>query len=77
MDYKIVTKFIKDVSFEIPNVETFLFFEENIENYEIFTPLNVFILFALKSLGFFNINSYKFFGLFLNYNFAYLSNSFY
>ena len=35
MDYKIVTKFIKDVSFEIPNVETFLFFEENIENYEL------------------------------------------
>ena len=35
MDYKIVTKFIKDISFEIPDVETFLFFEENIENYEL------------------------------------------
>ena len=32
-NYNIITKFIKDVSFEIPNVETLLYVEENINKY--------------------------------------------
>ena len=35
MNYKIVTKFIKDISFEIPNVETLLFLENNLEKYNV------------------------------------------
>ena len=35
MNHKILTKFIKDISFEVPDVETFLFFEENINKYEL------------------------------------------
>jgi len=35
MNYKIITKFIKDISFEIPNVETLLFLENNLEKYNV------------------------------------------
>jgi preprotein translocase subunit SecB len=35
MEYKILSKFIKDVSFEIPNLETFLYFSDNLSNYEV------------------------------------------
>ena len=33
MGYKIVSKFIKDISFEIPNVQTFVMLEKEILNY--------------------------------------------
>ena len=33
--HKIITKFIKDVSFEIPDVETLLYVEENINKYNL------------------------------------------
>lgn len=35
MEYKIITKFLKDVSFEIPDVETFMHFQDNIEKYNL------------------------------------------
>ena len=35
MDYKIISKFIKDVSFEIPNAETFVMLEKEITNYNL------------------------------------------
>ena len=34
-NYNIITKFIKDISFEIPNVETLLYVEENINKYTV------------------------------------------
>ena len=33
MSYKIISKFIKDVSFEIPNVQAFMMLEKEISNY--------------------------------------------
>ena len=33
MSYKIISKFIKDVSFEIPNAQAFVMFEKEISNY--------------------------------------------
>ena len=33
MSYKIISKFIKDISFEIPNVEAFVMLEKEIANY--------------------------------------------
>ena len=33
MSYKIISKFIKDVSFEIPNVQAFVMLEKEISNY--------------------------------------------
>ena len=33
MDYKIISKFIKDISFEIPDPQTFLLLEKEISNY--------------------------------------------
>ena len=33
MSYKIISKFIKDVSFEIPNAQTFVMLEKEISNY--------------------------------------------
>ena len=35
MTYKIVSKFIKDISFEIPDVETFILLEKEISNYNL------------------------------------------
>jgi len=35
MGYKILSKFIKDISFEIPNVETFVLLEKEISNYKV------------------------------------------
>ena len=35
MNYKIISKFIKDVSFEIPNTETFLMLEKEISKYNL------------------------------------------
>jgi len=35
MDYKIISKFIKDISFEIPNVQTFVMIEKEILNYNL------------------------------------------
>ena len=35
MSYKIVSKFIKDISFEIPNVQTFAMLESEISNYNL------------------------------------------
>ena len=35
MSYKIVSKFIKDISFEIPNVQTFAMLESEIKNYNL------------------------------------------
>ena len=42
MNYKIISKFIKDVSFEIPNVETFMMLEKEISKYN--------LVFDIKSL---------------------------
>ena len=33
MSYKIISKFIKDVSFEIPNAQAFVMLEKEISNY--------------------------------------------
>ena len=33
MNYKIVSKFIKDISFEIPNIQAFVMLEKEIPNY--------------------------------------------
>ena len=33
MDYKIISKFIKDISFEIPNIQSFIMLEKEIANY--------------------------------------------
>ena len=35
MSYKIISKFIKDISFEIPNVQTFVILEKEILNYNL------------------------------------------
>ena len=35
MSYKIISKFIKDVSFEIPNAQTFMMLEKEILNYNL------------------------------------------
>ena len=35
MDYKIISKFIKDISFEIPNAQTFVMLEKEILNYSL------------------------------------------
>ena len=35
MNYKIISKFIKDISFEIPNTETFLMLEKEISKYSL------------------------------------------
>tara|TARA_Y100000590_G_C15549822_1_gene950443 strand:+ start:195 stop:620 length:426 start_codon:yes stop_codon:yes gene_type:complete len=35
LNYKIISKFIKDVSFEIPNVETFMMLEKEISKYNL------------------------------------------
>ena len=35
MNYKILSKFIKDISFEIPNTQTFLMIEKEILNYKL------------------------------------------
>ena len=35
MSYKIISKFIKDISFEIPNVESFILLEKEIKNYSL------------------------------------------
>ena len=35
MSYKIISKFIKDISFEIPNTQTFIMIEKEILNYKL------------------------------------------
>ena len=35
MSYKILSKFIKDISFEIPNIQTFIMMEKEILNYKL------------------------------------------
>ena len=35
MSYKIISKFIKDISFEIPNAQAFVMLEKEIENYSL------------------------------------------
>ena len=35
MNYKIISKFIKDISFEIPNAETFVMLEKEIQKYNL------------------------------------------
>jgi len=35
MSYKILSKFIKDISFEIPNAQTFIMMEKEILNYNL------------------------------------------
>jgi preprotein translocase subunit SecB len=35
MSYKIISKFIKDISFEIPNIQTFIMMEKEILNYKL------------------------------------------
>ena len=35
MDYKILSKFIKDISFEIPNIETFTMLQKEIPKYNL------------------------------------------
>tara|TARA_B110001454_G_C12456210_1_gene324191 strand:- start:172 stop:591 length:420 start_codon:yes stop_codon:yes gene_type:complete len=44
MSYKIVSKFIKDISFEIPNIQTFAMLESEIKNYN--------LTFDIKSMPF-------------------------
>ena len=33
MNYRIISKFIKDISFEIPNTQAFVMLEKEISNY--------------------------------------------
>ena len=35
MSYKIISKFIKDISFEIPNAQTYIMLEKEIVNYNL------------------------------------------
>ena len=35
MSYRIISNFIKDISFEIPDTQTMLFFEKNLNNYDV------------------------------------------
>ena len=35
MNYKIISKFIKDISFEIPNAQTFVMLEQEISKYKL------------------------------------------
>ena len=35
MNYKIISKFIKDISFEIPNAQTFIMLEQEISKYKL------------------------------------------
>ena len=35
MSYRIISKFIKDISFEIPNAQAFVMLEKEIENYSL------------------------------------------
>ena len=35
MSYKIISKFIKDISFEIPNIQAFVMLEKEISNYSL------------------------------------------
>ena len=35
MNYKIISKFIKDITFEIPNIQTFVMMEKEILNYKL------------------------------------------
>ena len=35
MDYKIISKFIKDITFEIPNAQSFIMLQKEIENYSL------------------------------------------
>ena len=35
MNYKIISKFIKDISFEIPNIQAFVMLEKEIPNYSL------------------------------------------
>ena len=35
MSYKIISKFIKDISFEIPNAQTFVLIEKEISKYNL------------------------------------------
>ena len=35
MSYKIISKFIKDISFEIPNIQAFVMLEKEIKNYSL------------------------------------------
>ena len=44
MSYKIISKFIKDISFEIPNAQTFVMLEKEILNYN--------LMFDVKSIPF-------------------------
>ena len=40
MSYKIISKFIKDISFEIPNAQTFVMIEKEILNYNLKFDIN-------------------------------------
>tara|TARA_Y100000590_G_scaffold357060_1_gene411694 strand:- start:4607 stop:5026 length:420 start_codon:yes stop_codon:yes gene_type:complete len=40
MNYKIISKFIKDISFEIPNVQTFTMLEKEIQKYNLKFDIN-------------------------------------
>ena len=35
MSYKIISKFVKDISFEIPNIQAFVMLEKEIKNYSL------------------------------------------
>ena len=48
MSYKIISKFIKDVSFEIPNPQAFIMLEKEISNY----TLNFLLLMSIFKLYF-------------------------
>ena len=40
MNYKIISKFIKDISFELPSVKAFLMIEKEIPNYSLNFDIN-------------------------------------
>ncbi len=40
MNYRIISKFIKDISFEIPNAQTFVMLEKEILNYNLTFDIN-------------------------------------
>ena len=64
MNYKIISKFIKDISFEIPNVEAFTMLEKDISKYNLNFDIkseqfkkNIIDNFKILNINFFNIRN--------------------
>ena len=54
MNYKILSTFIKDVSFEIPNVQTFVMLSKEIKNFLVIGIINKKPTISVKNPGIIN-----------------------